>query len=47
MNNLNDLNREKNKCLVEIDFDVSSGKFVKHYIHRQSPNLKKCYRGKL
>jgi len=37
MNNLNDLNREKNKCLVEIDFDVSSGKFVKHYIHQNFP----------
>jgi hypothetical protein len=32
MNNLNELNREKNKSLLEMNLDVSSGKLVKLYI---------------
>jgi hypothetical protein len=40
MNNLNELNREKNKSLLEMNLDVSSGKFVKLYIKLNSvPNL--------
>jgi len=34
MNNLNELNREKNKSLLEMNLDVSSGKFVKLHIKR-------------
>jgi hypothetical protein len=32
MNNLNELNREKSQSLLEMNLDVSSGKFVKLYI---------------